>query len=65
MLDYAYLHRALVLTHRKFRELALEGAVEAEDDVLFGDTAIDQFERNAAFGAVVLNPDFAVFNVEV
>jgi len=39
--------------------------VEAQHDVVFGYASFHQFERNAAFGAVVLNPDFAVFDVEV
>lgn len=39
--------------------------MKTENDVLFGNTAIDQFESDAAFGAVMVNPDFAVFDVEV
>jgi hypothetical protein len=39
--------------------------VEAQHDVVLRYASFYQFESNAAFGAVVLNPDFAVFDVEV
>jgi hypothetical protein len=39
--------------------------VEAQHDVVFRYASFYQFIGDAAFGAVVLNPDFAVFDVEV
>lgn len=45
--------------------MAFEGGVKSEDDVLFGDASIDEFEGDAAFRAVVLDPDFVVADVEV
>ena len=53
------------LAYGEFGELAFEGGVEAEDDVVFGDALFDEFEGDAAFSPIVLNPDFAVFDVEV
>lgn len=39
--------------------------MEGEDDVFFGDTAIDELLSDAVFGAVMLDPDFFVDDVKV
>ena len=53
------------LTASKLRELTFERRVESKGNVVFGNAASLQLICNVAFGAVVLNPDFAVFDVEV
>lgn|GEM_PF-5239531 len=53
------------LAYGKLCEPALEGGVETQHDIMFRHASFYQFESNAAFGAVMLNPDFAVFDVEV
>jgi hypothetical protein len=39
--------------------------MEGKDDVLFGDSELDELVGDADFGAVMLNPDFALFDVEM
>jgi hypothetical protein len=53
----------LALADGEVGELAFEGGVKSEDDVLFGDASIDEFEGDAAFGSVVLDPDFVVADI--
>lgn len=45
--------------------VAGEGRVEAEDDLVFGNAEFVEFDGDAGFGAVLLNPNFAVNNIDV
>ena len=61
-------HRVIVLkllTNGVFGELAFEGGVKADDNIGFGNSHFYEFGGDVVFGAVVLEPNFAVFNVEV
>lgn len=42
---------------------ALIGCVKGKDNIFFGDTEFNQFIGNANFCPIVLNPDFAIFDV--
>ena len=45
--------------------MAGEGRVEAEDDLVFGHAEFVKFNGDAGLGAVLLDPDFAVNNIDV
>ena len=49
----------------KFGEAPFIGRVKRENDVVFWDPCFDQALGDPFFGTIVLNPDFAVFNVDM
>lgn len=53
------------LLYREFCKLAHVGIVEAQNNVGFGHAHFYQIVGDIIFGAVVLNPAFAVFDVEM
>lgn len=50
------------LAYGKLCELALEGGMEAQHNVVFRHAPFQQLLGNAACGTVVLNPNFAMFS---
>jgi len=51
--------------HSVFRILSNPGGTKAEDNLVFGDSSLNQFLCYSMFGAVALNPHLAVRNVNV
>jgi hypothetical protein len=49
----------------EFGKLPDFGFVECQDNVLFGYAEFDELVGNACFSAIVLYPDFVLFDVEV
>jgi hypothetical protein len=41
------------------------GWLKAKDNFIAGDTGVHQFFCDAAFGAIVLNPNLVVTNIDV
>jgi hypothetical protein len=53
------------LPHGKVRMSALEWRLKTQDDLFFRYAGRDQPIRSTFFGAIVLNPDLAVLDVDV
>ncbi len=53
------------LAHSKVRVVTHHRWIESQHNILFENTHLHQFVSDANFSAVLLNPDFAVDDVEV
>ena len=53
------------LTHGVFRILPHSRGVKPEHNIVFGDTERHEFCRNVVFSAIPLNPELALFDIQV